>query len=209
MGLEIIIFIGSIVFGVLLYWRESNGNGAYRTLNKIVNSKELQMKATDKKGFIYQQNFLLRLVYLTIFFLVLFMLVEFLTPISIFNNYFGISTFASSIVGALIGTYVATFVIKSGDVIEDSTGDLESVVESTIEKGKSALDEAVEKGKDLIEDVKEKGEEFVEEVKSRTSSGEPEVASTEAQPEPKEAKEIDPETSEKSARERLKDKGLL
>lgn len=51
MGLtfELIIFIASILFGILWYWRESNGNGLYRFFNKILNSKELQMKSTEKR----------------------------------------------------------------------------------------------------------------------------------------------------------------
>ena len=61
MTLELIVFIAAILFGILLYWRESNGNGLYRFCNKIINSKELQMKSEDKTGFVFQQTFLLRL----------------------------------------------------------------------------------------------------------------------------------------------------
>ena len=71
MGLtfELIIFIASILFGILWYWRESNGNGLYRFFNKILNSKELQMKSTEKKGFVYKQSLLLRFVFVTFIFL--------------------------------------------------------------------------------------------------------------------------------------------
>ena len=63
MGLELVIFIAAILFGIFLYWRESNGNGAYRFLNKVVNSKELQMSADNPKGFVFKQAFLPRLIF--------------------------------------------------------------------------------------------------------------------------------------------------
>ena len=70
MGLDLIAFIAAILFGILLYWRESKGNGLYRFFNKVFNSKELQMKADNPKGFIYQQSLLLRIVFITTLFLV-------------------------------------------------------------------------------------------------------------------------------------------
>lgn len=175
MGLDLIIFIGAILFGILLYWRESNGNGMYRTLNKIVNAKELQMKADDKTGFVYQQKFLLRLVYITMLFLLVSVVLQFVTPFKPFGSYDGVSIFASCIVGTLIGTYVANFVIKSGKVIEERSDDLSDIVSDTIEKGK-----------EVYEDMTS-NEEVVEEA-----------------PKPE-----TPKKPEKSARERLKDKGFL
>ena len=175
MTLELIVFIASILLGILLYWRESNGNGFYRFINKLVNSKELQMKPTDKKGFIYKQSFLLRLVYITALFLILLLLLKFLIPI----NYTTVSIFTSIVIGTLIGTYVASFVIKSGDVIEEKSDSLGDIVHDTIEKGK-----------DFIEDLTSKEDEPIDEI----------------QEEPK-AKE--PEPDKKSARDRLKDKGYL
>ena len=80
---ELIIFIATILFGVVIYWRESSGNGVYRFFNKLLNSKELQMKTTDKKGFIYQQSFLLRLVFITSFFLIVIVIIRFLIPINL------------------------------------------------------------------------------------------------------------------------------
>lgn len=182
MGLEIIIFIAAILFGIFLYWRESNGNGMYRFVNKMVNSKELQMKPTDKKGFVFQQAFLPRLVYIAGGFLLVAVILQFLTPFKIFASYNGVSAFASIVVGTLIGTYVANFVIKSGDVIEDKSDSLEDIVHDTIEKGK-----------EIIEDIKNK-DEVAEETIDETTE---------------ELKEETPKKDEKSARERLKDKGLL
>lgn len=173
MGLELIIFIAAIFFGAFLYWKESRSNGLYRFFNKVFNSKELQMKSTDKKGFVYQQTFLVRLIFIGFLFLIGIVITRFLIPIDIAT----ISIFASMIVGTLAGTYLANFVFKSSEVIDKKSDSLEDIVHDTIEKGK-----------DFIEDLKTKEAEEVEEVE--------EIKET-----PKEEK--------KSARERLKDKGLL
>lgn len=167
---ELIIFIVAILFGIVLYWRESSGNGLYRFFNKLMNSKELQMKSSDKKGFVYQQSFLLRLVFITLLFLVGIVITRFLIPISLAT----VSIFASMIVGTLVGTYLAGFIFKSSEVIEEKSNSLEDMVHDTIEKGK-----------DFIEDLQNKKEEEVGEIKE------------------------DIKKEEKSARERLQDKGLL
>lgn len=177
MTLEVIVFIAAILFGILLYWRESNGNGLYRFFNKLMNSKELQMKANDKKGFVFQQSFLLRLVFISFLFLIGIVITRFLIPIDLAT----ISIFASMIVGTLLGTYLAQFIFKSSEVIDDKSDSLQDVLQDTLEKGK-----------DFIEDLKTK-EQTIEEVEG-TLERESET-------------EID--TEKKSARERLKDKGLL
>ena len=168
MTLEIIIFIASILFGIVIYWRESQGNKVYRFFNKLMNSEELQMKSTNKKGFVYQQNLILRLVFIASFFLISILVFQFLIPI----NYTAISLFASMIVGTLIGTYIASFIFKSSEIIEEQTESIED-----------KFNEVVEKGKDFIEDLQTK--ETVVETKE------------------------EPKVEEKSARERLKDKGFL
>ncbi|GGD10477.1 hypothetical protein [Hyunsoonleella pacifica] len=152
MGLDLVIFIAAILLGVFVYWRESQRNTLYRFFNKIFNSKELQMKPENKKGFIYKQTFLPRMVYVVGFLLLIGLIIQFLSPISIFTSYYGISAFASISVGILIGTYVANFVLKSGKIIEEKGDSLEGMVQDTIEKGK-----------DLIEDLKTKeAEELIE-----------------------------------------------
>jgi len=178
MGLELVIFIAAILFGIFLYWRESNGNSAYRFLNKIVNSKELQMTPDSKKGFIYQRTFIPRLIFIVALFLIVSVAVQFLTPFQIFGSYNGISAFSSVIVGTLAGTYIANFVIKSSKVIEEQSESLED-----------KFDTVVEKGKDFIEDFKHKDNEVIEDVKEDIKQ------------------DVDP--NKKSARERLKDKGLM
>ncbi len=179
MGLELVIFIVAVLFGIFLYWRESNGNGAYRFVNKIVNSKELQMSADNPKGFVYKQAFIPRLIFIVSLVLIAAVIVEFLTPISVFGSYNGISAFSSFAAGTLLGTYLANFVLKSSKVIEAQS--------ETIEE---KFEQVVEKGKDLIEDLKSKDKEDI-------------VA-----PEP-ETKAPESDTPEKSARQRLKDKGLM
>ncbi|MFD1613834.1 hypothetical protein [Gelatiniphilus marinus] len=173
MTLELIVFIASILFGALIYWRESHGNGLYRFFNKLMYSKALQMKPTDKTGFVYQQKFIIRLVFIGFLFLIGIVITRFLIPIDIAT----ISIFASMILGTLIGTYLAGFIFKSSKVIEEKSDSLGDIME-----------DAVEKGKDFIEDLKTKDANVVEE---------------------NEATKEAPKTQEKSARERLKDKGLL
>ena len=177
MTIELITFIGAILFGILIYWRESNGNGLYRFINKLTYSKELQMDPEDKKGFIYQQSLLLRIVYITFLFLLGIVITRFLIPIDLAT----ISLFASMIVGTLVGTYVAAFVFKSGEVIDEKSDSFEDVFHETVEKGK-----------DFIEDLKSKQATNTEDSKEIRE----------------EIKEV-PEVDKKSARERLKDKGLL
>ncbi|MCC1484170.1 hypothetical protein [Winogradskyella immobilis] len=185
MGIELVIFIGSILFGIFLYWRESNGNGLYRFINKVMNSKALQMAADNPKGFIYKQTLIPRIIFVGVLFLMTALVLEFLTPISIFASYNGISALSSAAVGTLVGTYLANFVIKSTEVIEEKSDSIGDIV-----------GDAVEKGKEFIEDLKTKGSKGDSETLNETDTSQNEI-------------EIEPEVEKKSARERLKDKGLM
>jgi hypothetical protein len=178
MGIELVIFIAAILFGIFIYWRESNGNGAYRFLNKVVNSKELQMNSDNPKGFIYRQAFLPRLIFVVSIVLIAALIVEFLTPVSVFGSYNGVSAFSSFAVGTLLGTYLANFIIKTSEVVEEKSDSIGEMV-----------DDAVEKGKDFIDDLKTKESKVVEEVEQEI--------------------ETQPEVEKPSARDRLKDKGLM
>lgn len=169
MTLEIIVFIGAILLGILLYWRESKNNRLYRFFNKLINAKKLQMKATDRKGFLYQQAFVYRLIYITLLCGIVYGGVSALTPLNIFS----FELFTASVVGMLGGSYIASAIVFANDKIEDN----KDLMESTIDKGK-----------DFISDIVDKTpEEKVENVVEKET----------------------PKTEEKSARERLKDKGLL
>ena len=174
MTLEIIVFIASILFGVLLYWRESTGNGLYRFFNKMMYAKKLQMSPIDPTGFLFQQKFILRLVFITIIFLFGILIARFLIPIDIAT----ISVFTSSIVGTLLGTYIGGFVLKSEKVIDEQSDSLEQ-----------KYDHVIEQGRDFIQDIRTKEPKVIEEAKQEI--------------------ENEPNTQEKSARERLKDKGLM
>jgi len=178
MGIDIIVFIVAILFGIFFYWRESNSNKVYRLLNKIVNSKELQMSPDNPKGFVYKQAFIPRVIFVVTSVLIAGLIIQFLTPIEVFTNYLMLSAFATFATGTLIGTYLANFVLKSTKVIEEQSETLED-----------KFDSVVEKGKDLIEDFKNKDKDDIE------------VEIENIEP------EVDP--NKKSARERLKDKGLM
>ncbi|WP_431134415.1 hypothetical protein [Psychroserpens mesophilus] len=154
MGIDIIVFITSILFGIFLYWRESNSNGVYRFFNKLVNSKELQMSPNNPKGFVYKQAFIPRVIFIFSLVLITGLIIQFLTPVEVFTNYFVLSGFASFATGTLIGTYLASFVLKSTKVIEEQSETLED-----------KFDSVVEKGKDFIEDLKNKDNKAVEEAK--------------------------------------------
>ena len=179
MTLELIVFIAAILFGVLLYWRESNGNGLYRILNKIVNSKELQMKADDRTGFVFQQKFLLRVVYITFLFLVVSLILKFLIPIS----YATVSIFASCVVGTVLGTYLANLILKSGKIVDEKSESLSELVGGAIDKGKEILDDITSNDEVVEEEIEDKVEDTTKAERR--------------------------EEQKKSARERLKDKGYL
>jgi hypothetical protein len=172
MTLEIIVFVIAILFGIIIYWRESKSNRLYRFFNRMMHSKELQMKADNRKGFVHKQVFLMRLVWITLIFVLAGALISFATPINvIFFQYF-----VSAIVGTLIGTYIASAFIFTSEGLRK-------------ENLKKNFDKAVEKGKDFVEELREEDE--------------PEAVS-------EEKKEEDPDAGEKkSARDRLKDKGMI
>ena len=180
MSLELIAFIASILFGIVLYWRESKNNSVYRFFNKLFYAKALQMEAKSRKGFLYQQSFLMRLVYIGVLFLIAIVIVRFLIPIDLAT----LSLFASTIFGTLLGTYLANFVFKSTQVIDEKSDSLIDVVKDTVEKGKEFIQDLE------AEDVKEKFESEIE-VEVKTETIEKTTVKT------------------KSARDRLKDKGLM
>ncbi len=180
MTTEIIVFIAAILLGIVMYWRESKNNSLYRFGNKLTHTKELQLAKESRKGFLHEQVFLMRLVWIAAGFLLIAIGVSVLTPINIFM----VEYFISAIVGTLIGTYIASafFVTKKGLT-------------------KDNLIDAVKKSKDFIEDLAD--------VKEDEEPEAIENAQEQAQ-EFKEAKAYEPEPEpKKSARDRLKDKGMI
>lgn len=161
MTLEIIVFICTILFGIVWYWRESKTNKMYRLANKITHAKDLQMQADNRKGFIHQQPFLLRLVWVSLVFLVIGGLVTFLIPFDISL----IQIFASAIVGTLIGSYIASAVIFA----KDSTS--KENIEKVFDKGKEYVEDFVEGDEAVIEEPKvEKAVEAKPEVEVKKSA---------------------------------------
>lgn len=169
MTLEIIVFIASILTGILMYWSESKSNKIYRFFNHLMHAKDLQMKPENTKGFVHRQVFLMRLVWITFFLLLLAIVVSFVTPF----NAFYIQYFASAIVGILIGTYIASLFLFAGESVK-----------------KENLEKALQKGKDFVEDLTDGDDEPVKEplLKEDPHAEIPE---------------------QKSARDRLKDKGMI
>ncbi len=154
MGLDLVIFIAAILLGIFVYWRESNSNKLYKFINRVFNSKELRMKNDDKKGFVFKQPFLPRLVYIATFFLLAGLFVQFLSPFEIFTSYNGVSAMASITVGTLLGTYLANFVLKSGKLVEEKSDSLGEMVSDTIEKGKEIIDDITTKSaEEVIEET--------------------------------------------------------
>ena len=176
MTIELIVFFAAILFGIVWFWRESKSNSLYRFFNKLMNAKPLQMSSNDPTGFVYQQKFILRLVFVTALFLIAIIITRFLIPIDLAT----ISMFASMIIGTLLGTYIGGFVLKSEKVIDAKSDSLEGKFHQTIEKGKDFLDDLTGKKDDA--DVISK------DIETPTET---------------------PKPQEKSARERLKDKGLM
>jgi hypothetical protein len=178
MTLEIIVFAAAILFGIVLYWRESKNNKFYRFFNKLTHTKELQLAKDNPKGFLYEQPFLMRLVWIAAVFLLAAIVISLVTPF----NAFALQYFVSAIVGTLAGTYIASafFVTKEGLTKEN-------------------LIETFQKGKEFIEDIAEPKEKEVAEP----------LLKEEIQEEVKQAPKAKEIPEQKSARDRLKDKGMI
>jgi len=141
MTLEIIVFVLAILFGIIIYWSESKSNRLYRRINHLTHNEELQMKADNRKGFFHQQPFIWRLVYITLLFLLVGIVVSFTTPI----NAFFVQYFVSAIVGTLIGTYLASIIVFASERTK------KEAIQKAFEKGKENVEE-------FVDDVKEKFE---------------------------------------------------
>ena len=183
MTLEIIIFTLAILLGAVLAYRESKNNRLYRFFNRVFNSKDLQMKADNPKGFLFGQNFLIRLVWIVVGYVAITGILAFVTPIDIVY----IEHFASAVVGTLIGTYLTTMFFATSEGLTK---------ENVMKQAKDAY----EKGKDFIEDLTDENESEDENDQDETDpdSYRDEDKKEEQKPEPK-----------KSARDRLKDKGMI
>lgn len=138
MTLEIILFIAATLFGIVIYWSESKSNKIYRFINRLTHNDELQMTADNPKGFFHKQPFLMRLVYVTLLFVIAAVFIQFVTP---FSGFFA-QMFASAIVGTLIGTYIASAFLFARNSTSKET------LTKVFQKGKTTVEE-------FTEDVKE------------------------------------------------------
>ncbi|WP_298520664.1 hypothetical protein [uncultured Kordia sp.] len=175
--LEVIIFASSVVFGISIYWLESKNNKLYRFFNKLFNSKELQIPANSKKGFIIEQGFMPRFIYINIFLIFVLIVVLFLPIIKNIGIQY---QYVSALIGIMIGIYLGNFMISIKD------------------KSEEIIDQVVDTGKEIIDDLKTKGKEAVDSLSDDKKAETTEEKTTE-----------EPEAPKKSARERLKDKGLI
>lgn len=144
MTLEIIIFVISILIGIVLYWRESKNNAVYRFINKLTHNDELQMKPDNRKGFIHLQPFLMRLVYISILYIVAAVVLQFVTPIQAFVQYF-----VSAIVGTIIGTYIASVFLFAKNSTKKEN------LEKVLDKGKEMVQEFTDDVKETFESKEE------------------------------------------------------
>ena len=145
MTLEIIIFVLSILIGALFSYRESKNNSLYRFFNKIFNSKELQMKPDNKKGFLNKQPFIMKLIWIVVGYIIATGVLWFFTPVNIIY----VQYFASAVVGTLIGTYLTKLFVKTSETLS---------TENVMKQAK----ETFEKGKDFVEDLTDTKETPVE-----------------------------------------------
>ena len=153
MTLEIIVFIFAILFGILCYWTESKSNKLYRFFNKLTHSKELQMKADNRKGFIHKQPFLLRLVWISLAFLLAAIAITVLLPFT--ASY--LQYFIAGIVGTMIGTYIASVVLFAQEKTK-----------------KESFEGAFEKAKDMVDDISEDIKDSFESDSKNQESDQPE-----------------------------------
>jgi hypothetical protein len=126
----------------------------YRFCNKLTHSKELQMKPENRKGFIHKQPFLIRLVWVSLLFLVIAVALTMLIPFAV--NY--LQYFIAAIVGTLIGTYIASLFLFASEKTK-----------------KESLEKVLEKGKDLVEDFSEDIRENFDPDTKETETNKPEA----------------------------------
>ena len=131
------------------------------------------MKPENKKGFVHQQDFLLRLVYITLLYLVVAALIAIALPF-VFNY---IQYFISAIVATVLGTYIASLFLFAREKTKKEN------LEKAYNKGKESIGEFTQDIRNNFEPEKE-----IETPLKPTS---------------------EPEVPKQSARDRLKDKGMI
>jgi hypothetical protein len=103
------------------------------------------MKKDNPKGFFHLQPFLMRLVYVTLLFVIGAIFIQFVTP---FSGFFA-QMFASAIVGTLIGTYIASAFLFARNTTSKKN------LSKAFEKGKAAVEEFTDDIKENFETKEE------------------------------------------------------
>ncbi len=145
--LDFIVFIASILFGVLIYWRESRSNSIFRGYNTFINKKETRMEASDRKGFFYQRSIVYRLLNV-LFLTILFGMIVYNTPL--LNKHI-LEVSLSFFVGVLAGTYLAAAL---------------PTVKRAVDNPLDALKDVGNAGKGVLTDLTETATEKLTEKKS-------------------------------------------
>ena len=177
----ILLSVVGLILGVFIYWRESRSNAVYRTYNKIINKKELQMAADDKKGFFFRRKIqyrLLNAIVLTALIAVVIYYIPFIPQM------FAIDAISGFFVAFLGGTYLAAALPAVKNVIDHPMDTIKEVGES---------------GKEMVSDLTEKLEDVSGETKSEPKE----------EPKTEQEGKIEEKPKEESARERMKRKGYL
>ncbi len=184
MVLEIIVFVGSILLGVLIYWRESRSNGKFRAYNAFINKKSTRMAATDRKGFFYLRSVQFRVlnaVLLAAIFGILIYQLPLITE--------HLQLIAAFFVGIIGGSYIAAALPSVKRAVDNPLDTLQEVGQA----GKNIVSDLTNVASDKI---KEATEEIIPEKQAKEDT------------KPEEEKKEIPEEKE-SARDRMKRKGYL
>ena len=164
--LDIIVFIGGIVLGVFIYWRESRSNTIFRAYNSFINKKETRMEVGDRKGFFFKRAVVYRILNALLLAAVIGV-ITYYTPL--LNNHILQITLAS-FVGIIVGTYIAAAL---------------PTVKKAVDNPLEALQDVGEAGKEMISDLSNSA---ADKIKEKTASEKKEAPkpTEEAAPEKKE-----------------------
>lgn len=134
MFLSTTTFIGALILGVLIYWRESRSNNVFRAYNAFINKKETRMEATDRKGFFYKRDLIYRVLNALLLAAVIGILVYY-TPLL---NHHILEISLAAFVGLIAGSYLAAAL---------------PMVKKAVDHPLEALQDVGEVGKEIISDL--------------------------------------------------------
>ncbi len=135
MFLEIIVFAGALLLGLLTYWRESRSNGIFRAYNAFINKKETRMAATDRKGFFYMRPLIYRVLNALLVSAVFGIAIYYIPFISLHLQYV-----AAFFVGFVAGTYLAAAL---------------PTVKRAVDNPLDALEDIGKAGREIVSDLSE------------------------------------------------------